>query len=581
MNFQSAPTLIPVQRGPDYRFIVLLRREGAGSAARSVSYAGVPAGCLRPRLRPLAYSRSRWGCSGLLLAGLALGICWKPAALAQTSELHAPAGLYQAFTVATPGAAGAGTVTNGISLNFHGAPPNLVLEYLSDAAGFVINLETEVREPIDLWSGGPVTKDQAISLLNSSLKPHGYAVIRQGRILTVVSLDRAKTADLEVVTGNDPDAVAKSDEMVTQIIPVRFANVGQLVNNLGPLLPASTSLSANESANALILVSTRTDVRRMLQIIAALDSSIARISSIKVFPLLYADAGELATVVQQLFASEPTGQSASGRNAVQQFFNPPGAGGFGPPGSPQPPGASASSDSAGENAGGAKVVAVADERSNCLIVCAPAGLIPIVAQVVQRLDQPVNDTTDLRVFRLRNADAGELAEQLSQLFPEDAESGSTADQAGFSFGGPPLPGSGFPDATPVSPQTDGSERKKKLGRVLAVADPRTSSLLVSAASTLMPQIAALIERLDANPGLKEVVSFHELRNADPQDVKQVLQDLFNRNTTMQDNNNNNPLLGQNNPLTIRQTQKQTSTTTGSSKMGSSPTSGGGGSAGGF
>ena len=95
----------------------------------------------------------------------------------------------------------------------------------------------------------------------------------------------------------------------------------------------------------------------------------------------------------------------------------------------------------------------------------------------------------------------------------------------------------------------------------------------------MPQIAKLIEQLDADPGRKELVCYWDLRNADPQDVKQVLQDLFNRNITVQNNNNNNPLLGQNNPLTVRQTQQQTSTTTGSSRLGSSGSSGSNGSSG--
>jgi general secretion pathway protein D len=582
MNFQQEPTLIPVHGGPDHHFIVLLRREGARSAAHSEGFAGVPAGYQKPRRQPPASSPLVWVRSALLLAGLALGICFKPATLARAPEPQAPAGLSETFTAATAKAAEADKVTNGICLNFHGTPASLVLEYLSDAAGFVLNLETEVRDPIDVWSNGPVTKDQAVELLNSGLKQHGYAVTRHGRILTVVNLDRAKTADLEIVTGNDPDAVTKSDEVVTQIIPVRYANVGQLVNNLGPLLPASASLSVNESANAVILVSTRTDVRRMLKIISALDSAVARVSSIKVFPLLHADAKELATVVQQLFASDATGQSAGGRSTVMQIFNPVGDDGFGPPGSPQPPGASSGSDSTAQTQVGGKVVTVADERSNSLIVCASAGLISRLKEVVQRLDQQVNDTTELRVFRLRNGDAEELAEQLSQLFPDDNTSGSAQDQAGFSLGGPPPPGSDLPDATSGSVQSDGSERKKKQGRVLAVADPRTSSLLVSAASTLMPQIAALIERLDANPGRKEEVSFWELLNADPQDVKLVLQDLFNRNTTMQNNNNdNNPLLSQNNPLTVRQTQQQPSTTTGNSKLGTSGTSGAAGSAGGF
>jgi hypothetical protein len=52
----------------------------------------------------------------------------------------------------------------------------------------------------------------------------------------------------------------------------------------------------------------------------------------------------------------------------------------------------------------------------------------------------------------------------------------------------------------------------------------------------------------------------ELHNADPQDVYQNLQDLFNRSTVrLQNNNNQNSFLGRNNPLTQRETQNQQST----------------------
>jgi hypothetical protein len=191
---------------------------------------------------------------------------------------------------------------------------------------------------------------------------------------------------------------------------------------------------------------------------------------------------------------------------------------------------------------------------------------------VQQLDQQVNDLTVVRVFRLRNADPAELVDQLAQLFPDDTGTSSSQDQAAFDMGGPP--GSGGSDAGTGDLQSDTGERKKKQGRVLAVADLRSSSILVSAGSARMPQIAALIKQLDADAGRKEIVSYWNLRNADPQDVKLILQDLFNRNSTGQNNNSDNPLLGQNNPLTARQTQQQSSTTTGSSKQGSSGANGG-------
>ena len=120
----------------------------------------------------------------------------------------------------------------------------------------------------------------------------------------MLKLDTAKTADLEIVEGNDPNAVQKSEELVTQIIPVRHANVTQLLSNLQLLLPTTAALTANASANSLVLVASKTDVRRMLKIISALDSAIAHVSTIKVLPLRYGDAKQLASALQQLFAPQ-------------------------------------------------------------------------------------------------------------------------------------------------------------------------------------------------------------------------------------------------------------------------------------
>src|ERR1017187_5072973 len=171
--------------------------------------------------------------------------------------------------------------TNGLRLNFHNAPLNLVLDYLSDAAGFVINKETDVRGTVDIQGKG-LTKDEAVEVLNSALKKNGYAIVRNGRILNIVTQDGVNHRDLPVISGNNADEVERGDEVVTQIIPVKYASVSQLVPNLELLLPTTATLTPNESANSLILVATKTDIKRMLKIINALDTSIASVSSIQI-----------------------------------------------------------------------------------------------------------------------------------------------------------------------------------------------------------------------------------------------------------------------------------------------------------
>jgi type II secretory pathway component GspD/PulD (secretin) len=474
-------------------------------------------------------------------------------------ETPAPASVHATNAPAPP--ISSEYTADGLRMNFHGAPLNLVLEYLSEAAGFVINKQTDVRGTVEVWSKQPVTKEEAIELLSSVLKKNGYAVTRSGRILTIVALDSVKTADTEIVVNSDPSEVEKSDEVQTQIIPVRYATASQLVANLEQLLPTTATLSANESANTLILVATRTDIKRMLKIVSALDNSMASASTIKVRPLLYADAKETANLITQLFSQQ--GSNQGGQGNVGNFGGGPG-GGF----------RAMIAQAAAGNRGGRssvapKVVAVADDRSNSVVISAPAESLTAIEDMLNKIDTQVSDVTELRVFHLQNADPAELVDQLGQLFPDETSSNNNQNNnVPFFFRGG---GRGNANAS-----TDASQHMKKMGKVLAVSDPRTSSVIVTASKTLMPQIAEMVAALDADKGKREVVSYYELQNADPQDVYQNLQDLFNRSTVrMQNNNNQNTFLGRNNPLTQRATQNQQATTGANTGFGTSSGSGAG------
>jgi hypothetical protein len=67
---------------------------------------------------------------------------------------------------------------------------------------------------------------------------------------------------------------------------------------------------------------------------------------------------------------------------------------------------------------------------------------------------------------------------------------------------------------------------QRLGRVLAVPDRRSSTLLVSAARTLMPEIADIIYGLDEINAGRQEVHVIELKYADPSEVLQIIQDLY-------------------------------------------------------
>lgn len=471
-----------------------------------------------------------------------------------------------------------GNGENGIRLNFRGVPLETVLDYLSKAAGFIIVPETDVKGKVDVWSGQPLTKDEAYDLLNTILKKNGLSALRNGRTLTIVSLEEARKRDIPVVPGNDPDKIPKTDQMVTQIVSVRYADATQMTRDLQPLLRDYATMTANQSGNALVITATQSDIKRMTQIIKALDTSISSISAIRVFPLRYADAKDLASVIKELFDTSANQQGRGGRGGgggglgglggiAQQFFNRGGGGGpggfgGGPGGFGGGLGGGGGGRGGGQGAAGAsearqaasRVVAVADERTNSLVVSAPDEYISNIEKLVEDIDKSVDDLTVLRVFHLKNADPTYMAQQLAALFPDDTRNQGNQGRGGFQFAGGPFGGGGgfgggFGGGRGgrggAGAQADQSERMKKMGRVLSVPDARTGSILVSASAELMPQIEKMIEELDVDPARKQKVFVYSLENANPQDIENVLADMFQSNnqisTRRTQNQNNNAL----------------------------------------
>jgi type II secretory pathway component GspD/PulD (secretin) len=424
-----------------------------------------------------------------------------------------------------------------LRLNFRGVPLEMVLEHLSEAAGFIINMETKVTGRVDVWSNQPLSNDEAVALLDSVLKKNGYAAIRNGRILTIVDLEQARRHNLPVRTGSDPELIPRSDEMVTQIIPIRYITASQLTRDLQPLLSQHATLTANEGGNSLVLTDAQANIRRMVEIVRALDTSVSSFSDIRVFPLEYADAKALAAVVKELFEPEQTtAQRGRGGDPRAQFFNQFRGGGA-------PQGGEASRGAGGTTGSGrtppTRVVAVADERSNSLVVSAPPEMMLNIQQLVYAIDTNIEDITEVRVFRLQHSDPTAMADVLSGLFPDTSRE---QNRGGARFGGPFggfTGGGGGRGAAAANTQTD---RTLRATRVLAVADRRTSSLVVSAGRDLMPQIAAMIEDLDSNPAGKQQVEVYSLENADAQNVEEILRGLFesgnNRNTRSTANQNN-------------------------------------------
>lgn len=407
-------------------------------------------------------------------------------------------------------------ITNGekgLRLNFRNAPLELALNYLSEAAGFIIMPGgADVRGKIDVWSNQPLTQDEAVDVLNTALAKNGYSAYLYGRTLKIVSLDTARKEESPVIVEPNPDRIPKTDKVVTQIIPVKFIEAVQLSKDLQPLIPSPNTLTANQGGNSLLVTDTQSHVRRIAEIVQALDTAISSVSKVSVFTLKYADAKSIANVIKELFQSQDTSQNrGQGGGGPARFFNLMRGGG---------PGGDQNTTPNNGRAPTPRVTAVADDRSNAVVVSAPEDQMKVIDGLIKDIDRPADEITELRVFRLKNADPQDMAAELASLFPDQSntqQSGGTRGQ--FRFGGP------FGEMGRTSTASDQSSRTLKQTRVVAVADQRTRSVVVLAARDMMEQIASMIEGLDADSARKQSFYVFDVQNTDPQQIVNILQSL--------------------------------------------------------
>jgi type II secretory pathway component GspD/PulD (secretin) len=122
------------------------------------------------------------------------------------------------------------------------------------------------------------------------------------------------------------------------------------------------------------------------------------------------------------------------------------------------------------------------------------------------------------VFKLKHADPVEIASELGDLFPSSTSTDQNNRNMGFRFTPPWM--------QQQSSGNNKSDRMKQQSSVLAVADRRTESVIVTASRDQMVQIKGMIAQLDeGTTGMMHVTAI-PLESADPAAVEQTITGLF-------------------------------------------------------
>jgi general secretion pathway protein D len=213
---------------------------------------------------------------------------------------------------------------------------------------------------------------------------HGYAAVPAGEIIKIISSPDARTKNIK--TRLEEESGMAGDTVVTQIIPLRYADPDDIKRLFTPLVSKSSIILAYSPTNTLIITDVQSNINRLMHILKIIDVTGVG-QQIAIIPVEYADATKLVNVLNAVFKSNKRRKSASNKD----------------------------------------VTFVADERTNSIIVLASEGETESIRQLVRTLDKETpKGQAKIHVYYLEHATAEDLASVLQNL----PQKGAAKDQKG-------------------------------------------------------------------------------------------------------------------------------------------------------
>lgn len=261
-------------------------------------------------------------------------------------------------------------------INLRDADLTAFINEVADITGKNFAVDPRVRGNVTVISNKALTKDQVYDLFLGVLNVNGVVAIPSGNTIKLVPDNNVKNSGIPYDVRNN----ARGDQVVTRIIWLDNTNPNDLIPALRPLMPQFASLAAVPGTNALIVSDRAANISQLETIIRNLDGTGEQ--DMEAIGLQSSQAEEVLGLIDAM--------SATG---------------------------------AAKDVRGSRVRVIADNRTNRIIIKGDAQSRKRIRQLIEMLDVPSAERLGgLRVFRLKHANAKNLAEILQGLVTGQAVS---------------------------------------------------------------------------------------------------------------------------------------------------------------
>src|SRR5436309_3612667 len=345
-----------------------------------------------------------------------------------------------------------------ISLELDNTDIYQVIKIIADNLKLNYIIDSGIKGSVNVHTSGTLRRSDLLPLLETLLKINGATMVKVGNFYQILPTTLAIKQPLPVLQANQ---TALDDQIVIQIIRMRFVGAVEMARLLTPYLSEGANIVIHESGNILLLSERRSNLRKLLDLIDIFDTKVFEGDRVRLLPVKNNFARDLVGDLKSVFA------------------------GYGL-----------------SEAGGAIRFLSMDRTNSILVIAGNQSIFPEVERWLERLDQPLPSAGFRNyVYKVKNTKATDLEGVLRNLYAPVQRTGiATTGQPPVpppsQQVAPPLP---FPATSPAPASTDVLSGAAALTTIKIIADPITNSLIVQATPQEWAEIERTLQQLDILP----------------------------------------------------------------------------------
>ncbi len=260
------------------------------------------------------------------------------------------------------------------TINIKNAELKEFVTQVADITGKTFVVDPRIKGNVTVISSTAMDKDAVYALFLSVLRVHNFIAMPSGDVIRITPNAQGRQTPGPQGALNE----VAPEELVTRVVAAQNVESAELVKILRPIMPQYGHLAAVAKPNVVIISDHADNMIRLLSIIEQID--VADEHEIVMVNLEHAWVGTLVTLLELVAPDQ------IGRNAV----------------------------------GPQRINLIANERNNTIVVRGKSRPVAEILKLIEKLDRPATAAGSTQVFKLKFADATQIAELLSQIITQQS-----------------------------------------------------------------------------------------------------------------------------------------------------------------